>query len=245
MAQRGPSKVAHAFAADATTDDAIDATRLASAINEFNASGADMKTPLVTWGYHHYFHGPLDRAELDKLAGDRPVIVWHRSAHEVFFNTAALKLIELDDEFVKTLPAPAQAQIKLEKGHFFEVGMLSVMRQVSPYMASPEQFRRGLEFSRTSFLKNAITLACEPGMNFTDRAMQDVINSVYSPDETPFNHCFMGIGPEFVFAFDTYWDADYQIHVHNNGDAGMSLCQAWHRAGTCRQHGAAGPCHGQ
>lgn len=262
--------------------------RLASAIEDFNASGADMKTPLVTWGYHHYFHGPMSRAELDKLAGDRPIIVWHRSAHEFFLNTAALRLIKLDEAYVKTLTATEQEQIDLSQGHFFEQGLLAIMPTVAPYLASPDQFRRGLEFSRTSYLKSGITLACEPGMNFTVKAVQDMINSVYSPDDTPFNHCFIGFAPEFVarakgdpaallretrtieswgkgrtfilpgqiklmndgaifsqlmqmkdgytdghegvwmmddaaykFAFETYWDAGYQIHIHNNGDAGM------------------------
>ncbi len=262
--------------------------RLATAIKDFNASGADMKTPLVTWGYHHYFHGPMDRATLDKLAGERPIIVWHRSGHELFFNTAALKLIKLDAAYVKTLTSTEQEQIDLEKGYFFEQGMIAAMPRVAPYLASPAQFRRGLEFSRAAYLKSGITLACEPGMNFTVKAVQDTINSVYSPDDTPFNHCFIGFAPEFVarakgdpvallretrviegwgkgrtfmlpgqiklmsdgaifsqlmqmkdgytdghkgawmmddadykFAFDTYWDAGYQIHVHNNGDAGM------------------------
>lgn len=262
--------------------------RLATAIKDFNASGAGMNTPLITWGYHHYFHGPMDRAELDRLAGERPIIVWHRSAHEFFFNTAALRLIKLDAALLKTWPASAQEQIDLEKGHFYEQGLLAAMPKVAPYLASPEQFRRGLEFTRSSYHKAGITLACEPGMNFTVKAVQDFINSVYSPDETPFNHCFIGYAPEFVarakgdaaaliretrsienwgkgrtfvlpaqiklmndgaifsqlmqmkdgytdghkgvwmmddadfrFAFDTYWDAGYQIHIHNNGDAGM------------------------
>lgn len=29
--------------------------------------------------------------------------------------------------------------------------------------------------------------------------------------------------PAFGFMFQTYWDADYQIHVHNNGDAGLDV----------------------
>ena len=57
----------------------------------------DKKVPFVTWGYHHYFHGEMSRDKLDKLAPDFPVIVWHRSAHELFLNDAALKLTGIDE----------------------------------------------------------------------------------------------------------------------------------------------------
>lgn len=29
--------------------------------------------------------------------------------------------------------------------------------------------------------------------------------------------------PLFTHAFQSYWDAGYQIHIHNNGDAGMDV----------------------
>lgn len=35
--------------------------------------------PFLCWGYHELFHGPLDRAVLDQIAPDRPVIIWQRS----------------------------------------------------------------------------------------------------------------------------------------------------------------------
>jgi predicted amidohydrolase YtcJ len=44
---------------------------------------------LLTWGYHHYFHGELTKADLDGISTTRPIIVWHRSAHEFFLNSVA------------------------------------------------------------------------------------------------------------------------------------------------------------
>jgi len=61
-------------------------------LNKALAAHTDRSKPFVTWGYHHYFHGEMSRDKLNKLAPDFPVIVWHRSAHEVFLNDAALKL---------------------------------------------------------------------------------------------------------------------------------------------------------
>jgi len=246
----------------------------------------DKSRPFVTWGYHHYFHGKLDRTLLDELAPDFAVIIWHRSAHEFFLNSFALQQLGIDAALVSGLPKSAQAQIDLAQGHFFEQGALAILGKLMPVLASPEGFRRGLEFTEAYYHRNGITFACEPG-GFYDKGLQDFINSVYSDDATPFNHCFMGDGktfaanhpkdpvamiaearaveswgkgrtfflpkqvkflidgaiysqlmmmkdgytdghhgawimdpPVFDYAFQNFWDAGFQIHVHNNGDAG-------------------------
>ncbi|WP_182670641.1 amidohydrolase family protein [Marilutibacter penaei] len=256
------------------------------------AAHEDKQAPFVTWGYHHYFHGEMSRDMLNELAPNFPVIVWHRSAHEIFLNDAALELTRIDEALVKGLPESAQAQLSLPKGHFFEQGMLAILPKVAPYIASAEQFRKGLEFTETYYHRNGITLACEPG-GFVSKPMQDAVNAVYSDDATPFNHCFIGDGksffamkpndavsllaetrkveswgkgrtwyipnqvklftdgaiysqlmqmkdgytdghhgawivdpPAFDFMFQTYWDAGYQIHIHNNGDAGLDVLLA-------------------
>ncbi len=258
------------------------------------ASHKDKKAPFVTWGYHHYFHGEMSRDKLSRLAPDFPVIVWHRSAHELFLNDAALKLTGIDEAVVKSLPKSAQEQINLSKGHFFEQGAMApaIISKVGPYLASPEQFRKGLEFTKTYYHRNGITFACEPGAALS-KPIQDLINAAYSDAATPFNHCFIGDGksfnavkpgdaasllaetrkiegwgrgrtfylpnqaklfsdgaiysqlmqmkdgytdghhgawitdpPAFDFMFQAYWDAGYQIHVHNNGDAGLDMVLA-------------------
>lgn len=269
----------------AVRDEQTYQARLRAAIAEH----ADKTTPFITWGYHHYFHGPMNRAMLDQLAPDFPVIVWHRSAHEFFLNSAALRLMKIDDALVRTFGKSAQEQLDLEKGHFFEQGGMAILPNITPHLASPEQFRKGLEFTEAYYHRNGITLACEPG-GFLSKPLQDAINAVYSDDATPFNHCFIGDGksfhaikpndaasllaetrkveswgegrtwylpnqvklftdgaiysqlmqmkdgytdghhgawiidpPAFDFMFQAYWDAGYQIHVHNNGDAGMEV----------------------
>jgi predicted amidohydrolase YtcJ len=256
------------------------------------AAHKDKKTPFITWGYHHYFHGEMSRDTLNKMAPDFPVIVWHRSAHEIFMNDAALTLTGVDGALIKGLSKSAQEQLDYAKGHFFEQGMLSILTKVAPFMASPAAFKKGVEFTEAYYHRNGVTLACEPG-GFLSKPVQDAVNAVYSDDATPFNHCFIGDGksfyaikpddpasllaetrkvlnwgkgrtwyipgqvklftdgaiysqlmqmkdgytdghhgawiidpPAFDFMFQTYWDAGYQIHVHNNGDAGLDVVLA-------------------
>jgi predicted amidohydrolase YtcJ len=264
--------------------------RLKEALAKFDKSKGETFT---SWGYHHYMHGDLSQQILDKLAPDFPVVIWHRSGHEVFLNTKAMEKYKVDKAWFDTWTAPQKAQSNFDKGHFFEQGCIKVLERVAPALASAEKFRAGLEYSKKYYHLNGITTAAEPG-GFALKAMQDAINAVYADDATPFNHYFipdgktfaakfLKDGPElmisetrktlswgqgrarwlpqqikfltdgaifsqlmmmkdgytdghkgawimdpdvFSAAFQAYWDAGYQIHVHDNGDAGMDVLVA-------------------
>ena len=53
---------------------------------------------IITWGYHHFFHGSISRAELDEICPDKPLIVWHRSFHELYINSTAMAQTEYEVE---------------------------------------------------------------------------------------------------------------------------------------------------
>jgi predicted amidohydrolase YtcJ len=174
-----------------------DPKRYAERLKKAFSEHSDKSKPFITWGYHHYLHGALSRATLNKLAPDSPVIVWHRSCHEFFLNDHALKLTGIDEKLIARLPKSAQEQIDYEKGHFYEQGMMGVLDKVAPFMASPAAFKNGLEYSVKYYHRNGITVCCEPG-GFVSRPVQDLINSVYSGDDVPFNHYFMVDGKTFA-----------------------------------------------
>ena len=54
--------------------------------------------PLISWGFHHYFHGKLTKHDLDKISSIRPIIIIHRSFHEFILNTPAMKLLGINKE---------------------------------------------------------------------------------------------------------------------------------------------------
>ncbi|MDX1961516.1 MAG: amidohydrolase [Pirellulales bacterium] len=262
--------------------------RLQLALKNHRESG-DLSQPFISWGYHHYMHGEISRKLLSELAPDFPVIIWHRSCHEFYFNDAALRLAGIDELYYNGMPNSAKEQSNLERGHFFEQGALAILSKIAPILASKDQFMKGLQFTVEYYHRNGITTCCEPG-GFPSKPIQDLINSVYSAPTTPFNHYFMADGkslaaanpgqpltmlaesekvldwgngrarylpkqvklltdgaifsqlmmmtdqytdghkgawimdpPVFSYAFQNYWDAGYQIHVHNNGDAGLDV----------------------
>ena len=118
----------------------------------------------LTWGYHHYFHGDMSRAYLDSVSMTRPIIVWHRSFHELFANTAALSRMGLSAGDVD-----GHQHVNFERGHFFETGLGVAMGRLAPVILSPEKLRDGLELTRKIIHNGGITTIADMaagGFNF-------------------------------------------------------------------------------
>lgn len=112
---------------------------LSSAIDQFYQHH-DSDELFISWGFHHYFHGEISRQALDKIAKDKPVMIWHRSFHEIYFNSAALSRVSFSDEELKN-----QAHVDLEKGHFYETGLALAMAKFKSDVLKPGRFMDGLE----------------------------------------------------------------------------------------------------
>lgn len=160
----------------------------------------DPEAVFLTWGYHHYFHGAMSRDWLDQQAGTTPVIVWHRSQHEVYLNSALMRRMGVDDAFLASFTPSQKAQSDVAKGHFWEQGTLKVLERTAAAMATPERLRQGLEFTVGYYHRNGITTAAEPG-GFYSRPLQEAINAVYAAESVPFNHYFIPDGKSFAAMF--------------------------------------------
>jgi len=241
--------------------------------------------PLISWGFHHYFHGKLTRQDLDLISKDRPILIIHRSFHEFIMNTKALEFFGISEEDIEHLNYEEKELANLEDGHFSERGLIAVMPKIMNYLAAPERIIKGLEISERYFQEQGITLIANPGAMY-DRGIQQAKNYVFGDEETPFRSLYIpsalymlehidkenlleetksliswGAGRvEFIpnhiklfsdgamysqnmvlrdgyldghqgvwlmennvfkETFRLYWDAGYQIHVHQNGDAGL------------------------
>lgn len=167
---------------------------------EANDKLADPGELLLTWGYHHVFHGKLTRADLDKISNTRPIMVWHRSCHEFIFNTKALELMKIDAALVAAMPEAARRASDFAAGHFWEAGLFAIIPNVLPRIVTPERFRAGLEFTEQYYHANGITLGCEPGGIYS-KQVQDSINAVFCDPDTPFRYYFIPDGKSIYAAF--------------------------------------------
>ncbi len=129
---------------------------LASAV----AKSADGGEPFITWGYHEIWHGDVRRAELDRISGDRPIIVWQRSFHEIVTNTPGLRWLGIDP----AAPSP-HPDVDLERGAFSEQGMIRfALQPLAVYLLAPEKLAAGYDRLREIVWRGGITTIADMGV---------------------------------------------------------------------------------
>lgn len=74
-------------------------------LTQVHNSMSDPHEMLITWGYHQYFHGEISRVAIDAVSKERPIIVWQRSFHELYANSAALYMLGINAEDFTNHPA--------------------------------------------------------------------------------------------------------------------------------------------
>jgi predicted amidohydrolase YtcJ len=96
--------------------------------------------PLFIWGYHQLWHGDMHRQRINAVSSERPIVVWHRSFHELYMNDAALAMTAVEEEDIGP-----DSQIDYGAGHFFEVGLGYAINRLNPWILAPDKYAAGLE----------------------------------------------------------------------------------------------------
>jgi len=169
-------------------------------LKEVAAGMEDPDELLLTWGYHHYFHGRLQKADLDAVSTTRPIIVWHRSAHEFFLNSAAEERYGVTREWWEGLPEPARAQSEYENAHYWEQGWFAILPLTVGGVATPDRVRRGLELVKDYYHAAGVTLGSEPG-GIASKAAQDAQNAVLGVSSSPFRFYYIVDGKSITAAY--------------------------------------------
>lgn len=250
-----------------------------------NSKPADAATPIITWGYHQYFHGSLGRAEIDAIS-NHPIVVWQRSFHEVIMNTAALELYGIKAEEFADNP-----NVDFSRGHFWENGLMAVMPKLQRTVLQPARMKQGMYDGLLHAQSNGITTVCDQGVPLQNLdAEMGLLEQTLKEKELPLRMLLIGNakslsihGPQKAFeiieglperntqqlqylpkqvklladgAFYSqlmqmedgyldghhgewlmtpeellrtarqYWNADYQLHIHVNGDKGVNVVLA-------------------
>ncbi|MBS0519550.1 MAG: amidohydrolase family protein [Proteobacteria bacterium] len=171
---------------------AADAATYWVALRAAYAANRTAPATFMTWGYHHEFHGPMSRAALDALSPDRPMVVWHRSCHEVFLNSAAIAKYGLTADKVGG-QGLASEQVDLDKGHFYEKGLTLVASALLKDIFTPEKMRAGLDLFWRYLQGKGVTTICEPGTQMI-RPLHELYGAVLSADAVPFRTYFIPDG---------------------------------------------------
>ncbi|MFQ5415904.1 MAG: amidohydrolase [Myxococcota bacterium] len=111
---------------------------------------------LLVWGYHRPYHGRLTRADLDAVSTTRPIFVWQRSVHEMFFNSRALEALGMERAAFEAHP-----QASWREGHLWERGTFDLGRPVTRHLAA--SYPQGLEMMSEMIRRGGLTTVGEQG----------------------------------------------------------------------------------
>lgn len=117
----------------------------------------DPTVPFITWGYHPLWHGEVWRADLNDWFEDQPVMIWHRSFHELIGNDAAWALLGVTAE-----DAAGTEEADWERGHFYEGGLKAVVGKLG-FLFEPARFGHGMQNFLTMMHQNGVTTALDMG----------------------------------------------------------------------------------
>ena len=121
--------------------------------------------PVITWGWHELFHGPLGRADLDAMAPGRAVVVWQRSFHDIVVSTAMLEQwgVKSEADFAALL-----AQVRADPAHgnyalglFSETALQAALTKLRPVIMGPGKIAKGMAALQQSMLQSGVTTATD------------------------------------------------------------------------------------
>ena len=151
-------------------------------VRELHDSRADEREPLIVWGYHGFWHGQLDRALLNGISTTRPIVVWHRSFHELLMNDGALAWLEINTQEVAQRP-----QIDIDRGRFYENGLNYAIDKLNPFLLEKERYELGLRRLRECVHFGGHTTIADMAVGMFDlEAELDAMRRILDNDNTPF-----------------------------------------------------------
>lgn len=254
-------------------------------LDEAVAKHSNKEEPLITWGFHQLYHGDISRQQLDDRYGDQPIVIWQYSFHEVIMNTAAIKLLKIDEAAAAQHP-----QADLENGRFFEKGMMYLVGpKLMGILLTPERAVKGLQLTAKAIQNGGVTTVADMAMPLLNLDLElKLVLGVLNNEAIPFRTFLIPMASSFarsaeqlesvfpkIDSLDQYnthkikfvkqiklmadgafysqlmqmaepytdghhgewltepaefakyaqffWDKDYRIHVHANGDKGVEM----------------------
>ena len=115
--------------------------------------------PFITWGYHPLWHGEIDRQILSSLFPNIPVIIWHRSFHELFLNDRALIGLGISEDSLQELGE----LVNWERGHFKENGLVALLPKLE-FLFEPKRFGQGMANFLDMLHRGGVTTALDMGV---------------------------------------------------------------------------------
>ncbi len=139
------------------------------AVKDIIDSKEDRNKTVMIWGYHKAWHGDITLKDIDKVTGDVPTIIWQRSTHEVYLNSACVKKYGIQKG---DLSEADNKQADWDNYHFWERAYQMMKgTKLSPFFSNQKMLKLGMERISQLMLQNGITAMTEP--SFPNSTFED------------------------------------------------------------------------
>lgn len=151
--------------------------------------------PLIAFGYHPLWHGTLTRSDLSEMFPSTPVILWHRSFHELYVNDRAIEWIGVTEADFADEPEADWAN-----GHFWENGAKHVVGRIQAYLVDPEHYAAGMGVFVEMAHQAGVTTCLDMGIGiFGDAAGEiELIRSAIEDNDAPLREVLTPIITDFL-----------------------------------------------
>ncbi len=139
------------------------------AVKNIIDSKKDTTKTVMIWGYHKAWHGDITLQDIDKVTGNVPTIIWQRSTHEIYLNTACVKKYGIKKG---DLPQEDDEQADWKNYHFWERAYQMMKgTKLAPFFGDQEMLKLGMKRISQLMLQNGLTAMCEP--SFPNSSFED------------------------------------------------------------------------
>ena len=174
-------KLPNAYYPGATTPQHYEAALRAQVASHFAGPEVEAGIPFISWGYHQLWHGTVNREKLNDWFGDKPVMIWHRSFHELIGNDAAFTTLGATEEDFAGVK-----EMNWADGHFWENGAVALLPHMQ-FLLRLDRYKQGMENFLEMMHLAGITSAMDMGIGiFGDPVGETkLIKSVMEEHQAP------------------------------------------------------------
>lgn len=174
------------------------------------------KVPFIVWGYHPLWHGEVYRDQLNAWFPDTPVMLWHRSFHEIIGNDAAFELLDVKrDELVGH-----EKEMDWDKGHFWENGLVLLLPKLG-FLFDPARYGQGMANFIAMLHQGGVTTAVDMGTGIFGNPAQEIalVRATAEKMQAPTRVVMTPIITDFLSRGKTPEQAEAEINSWREGDS--------------------------
>ena len=156
---------------------------LSRASDIIRTSGGD--GPVIIYGYHNLIHGDLVRQDLDVISGDKPVVIWHYSGHDFYFNSLAISQAKLAPALAEKFHGVGLDADGELTGRIYEDAAMAAYGYLAPHLTNPQALARGYGRFEALINQAGVTTIAELGYGIFGFPLEDGLHKAfYTADDS-------------------------------------------------------------